>query len=315
LTTVAIIGAGPLGRWLALSAARAGFRVLLEDVMPANLHHAQEVLRGELGPEYFAEQLGAGAKAHALSGGFVPGLKPPPPSGSSLAEEHASGAKAQVGSCDFVPGMNPWPTAGGQDAGPVRQAQGRLSISSAFKAPKSKCGSFDSPPHRQGPVAGDPGSAEKRFAQDDSQGGAADSAQDGSVFGVAFVSTIEDAVRDADLAIDCVPDELESKLEILWLLDRMAPPRTVLATPTTRLSIADLANCTYRPDKCVAIAVEASSLAAGLSGEILLRTTSRTTAETLELVEGFWRRLGFAATVELDREQGTGKRDQGSVAG
>jgi hypothetical protein len=38
--TVAIIGAGPLGRWLALSAARAGFRVLLEDVMPANLHHA-----------------------------------------------------------------------------------------------------------------------------------------------------------------------------------------------------------------------------------------------------------------------------------
>ncbi len=94
---------------------------------------------------------------------------------------------------------------------------------------------------------------------------------------VDFVSTIEDAVRDADLAIDCVPDELESKLEILWLLDRMAPPRTVLATPTTRLSIADLANCTYRADKCVAIAEEASRLTAGLSGEILLRTTKRTT--------------------------------------
>ena len=47
--TVAIIGAGPLGRWLALSAARAGFRVLLEDVMPANLHHAQEYIRGGSG--------------------------------------------------------------------------------------------------------------------------------------------------------------------------------------------------------------------------------------------------------------------------
>jgi 3-hydroxybutyryl-CoA dehydrogenase len=172
LTTVAIIGAGPLGRWLALSAARAGFRVLLEDVMPANLHHAQEALRAALGE-------------------------------------------------DALPQVN-------------------------------------------------------------------------------FVSTVEDAVRDADLAIDCVPDELESKLEIFWLLDRMAPPRTVLATPTTRLSIADLANCTYRPDKCVAIAAEASSLAAGLSGEILLRTTSRTTPATLELVEEFWRRLGFAATVEKD---------------
>jgi len=40
--------------------------------------------------------------------------------------------------------------------------------------------------------------------------------------------------------VDCVPDELESKLEIFWLLDRMAP-RGRVATPTTRLSIADLA--------------------------------------------------------------------------
>jgi 3-hydroxybutyryl-CoA dehydrogenase len=83
----------------------------------------------------------------------------------------------------------------------------------------------------------------------------------GALPNVAFVSTIEEAVRDADLVIDCVPDELESKLEILWLLDRMAPPRTVFATPTTRLSIADLANCTYRPEKCIAIAAEAAALA------------------------------------------------------
>jgi 3-hydroxybutyryl-CoA dehydrogenase len=172
LTTVAIIGAGPLGRWLALSAARAGFRVLLEDVMPANLHHAQEMLRQELGPEALPQ--------------------------------------------------------------------------------------------------------------------------------VDFVSTIEDAVRDADLAIDCVPDELESKLEIFWLLDRMAPPRTVLATPTTRMSIADLANCTYRPDKCVAIVAEASSLAAGLSAEILLRKTERTSAETAALVGDFWQRLGFAEMWTVD---------------
>ena len=79
---------------------------------------------------------------------------------------------------------------------------------------------------------------------------------------VAFVSTIEDAVREADLVIDCVPDELESKLEILWLLDRMAPPRTVIATPTTNLSIADLASCTNRPEKCIAIAASPLGLAA-----------------------------------------------------
>ena len=122
---------------------------------------------------------------------------------------------------------------------------------------------------------------------------------------VTFVSTIEDAVREADLAIDCVPDELESKLEIFCLLDRMAPPKTVLATPTTRLSIADLAACTYRADKCIAIAAEASSLAANAGSKILLRTTSKTTPQTLALVEDFWRRLGFFPSFEADIAEAT----------
>jgi len=168
--TVAIIGAGPLGRWLALGAARAGFRVLLEDVMPSNLHHASESIRLELSPE-------------------------------------------------------------------------------ALPA-------------------------------------------------VAFVSSIEDAVRDADLAIDCVPDELESKLEILWLLDRMAPPRTVIATPTTNLSIADLGSCTNRADKCIAIAASPQALTAGADPDLLLRAAPATSEETAALVCEFWRRLGFRPRVE-----------------
>ena len=68
-----------------------------------------------------------------------------------------------------------------------------------------------------------------------------------------YALTVEDAVREADLAIDFVPDELESKLEIFSLLDRMAPPRTVLCTPTMMLSITDLASCTYRAERCVGV--------------------------------------------------------------
>lgn len=67
---------------------------------------------------------------------------------------------------------------------------------------------------------------------------------------LTLVSTVEDAVRNADLAIDFVPDELESKLEIFSMVDRMAPPRTILCTPTEVLSITDLASCVYRPDRC-----------------------------------------------------------------
>lgn len=65
--------------------------------------------------------------------------------------------------------------------------------------------------------------------------------------------TVEDAVRNADLAIDFVPDELESKLEIFSMVDRMAPPRTLLCTPTDALSITDLASCVYRPELCFAL--------------------------------------------------------------
>lgn len=171
IITVAIIGAGPLGRQLAFHAARAGFQVILEDVMPASLRHAEEALRDELGPA----------------------------------------------------------------AMPL----------------------------------------------------------------VSFAGTVEDAVREADLVIDCVPDELESKLEIFSLLDRMAPPRTVFATPTTNLSIADLASCTYRPGQCIGIDVNAAQLSRQ-TAEIPIRITSRTTQEAQSLVCDFWRRLGYAPVVELD---------------
>lgn len=117
---------------------------------------------------------------------------------------------------------------------------------------------------------------------------------------VRFVSTIEDAVREADLAIDCIPDELESKLEIMWLLDRMSPPQTVFATPTTRLSISDLASCTYRPEKCLAIVAEPQSLIAKQSNDVLLRTTASTTAESVAMVQDFWIRLGLTPRFEQE---------------
>jgi len=163
-----------LGRRLALKCMRAGFEVRLEDVMPANLHHAQEYLRRELGPA----------------------------------------AMPSVG----------------------------------------------------------------------------------------FVSTIEDAVREADLAIDCVPDELESKLEIFCLLDRMAPPRTVLLTPTKNLSIADLASCTYRAEKCVAIVADMQGVAldAENEAEILLRIPPEASAETVALAREFWQGIGLIARFETD---------------
>ncbi len=113
-------------------------------------------------------------------------------------------------------------------------------------------------------------------------------------------STVEDAVREANIAIDFVPDELESKLEIFSLIDRMAPPKTILCTPSTALSITDLASCTYRPGLCVAVRAE-GELAAAASVRILHGVS--TPDETLRSVEAFWGKLGKQVTAELDPDE------------
>ncbi len=50
------------------------------------------------------------------------------------------------------------------------------------------------------------------------------------------------------------------------MVDRMAPPRTILLTPTDALSIADLASCTYRADRCLAVR---GGLAAGAPAHLV----------------------------------------------
>lgn len=110
--------------------------------------------------------------------------------------------------------------------------------------------------------------------------------------------TVEDAVRTAELAIDFVPDELESKLEIFSMLDRMAPPHTIFCTPTSTLSIADLASCTYRPERCFAVRFGQ----AGPSSALLVRTLKSEPSATIA-VEHWLRALGFVVkTVEDDAE-------------
>ena len=99
--------------------------------------------------------------------------------------------------------------------------------------------------------------------------------------------TVEDAVREADVAVDFVPDELESKLEIFSMVDRMAPPKTILCTPTEVLSITDLASCVYRPERCVALQ---GDLVRG--GVVRMVHSVGVTEEVLVGMEEFFGRLG-----------------------
>ena len=66
-----------------------------------------------------------------------------------------------------------------------------------------------------------------------------------------YAGSVEDAAREADLVIEAVPEELESKIEIFTLLDKVCRPGTFLASNTSSLSITEVAAVTYRANKCV----------------------------------------------------------------
>jgi 3-hydroxybutyryl-CoA dehydrogenase len=132
--TIAVIGAGIMGRGIAHVAALGGYRTILEDILPASLRRAEDEIRGNLDK---AIELGKVSRADA-------------------------------------------------DA-----ALGRLE----------------------------------------------------------YASTVEDAAREADLVIEAVPEEMESKIEIFTLLDKICRPHTILASNTSSLSVTEMASVTYRARK------------------------------------------------------------------
>jgi 3-hydroxybutyryl-CoA dehydrogenase len=136
IRTIAVIGAGIMGRGIAHAAALGGYRTILEDVLPASLRKAESEIRGNLDK---AVELG--------------------------------------------------------------------------KVPRSD--------------------ADAAFAR------------------IEFANSVEDAARPADLIIEAVPEEIESKIEIFTLLDKICPPATILASNTSSLSITEIASVTYRPRQCL----------------------------------------------------------------
>jgi 3-hydroxybutyryl-CoA dehydrogenase len=68
---------------------------------------------------------------------------------------------------------------------------------------------------------------------------------------LAYAGSVEEAARQADLVIEAVPEEMESKIEIFTLLDKICRPTTILASNTSSLSVTEIASVTYRAKRCI----------------------------------------------------------------
>ncbi len=74
---------------------------------------------------------------------------------------------------------------------------------------------------------------------------------DAAIARIEYAGTVEEAARAADLVIEAVPEEMESKIEIFTLLDKVCRPGTIIASNTSSLSITEIASVTYRAPKCL----------------------------------------------------------------
>jgi len=64
-------------------------------------------------------------------------------------------------------------------------------------------------------------------------------------------ASLEAAVRDADLVIEAVPEDMRLKLDVFRALDERAPSHAILASNTSSLSITEMAGATQRPAQVV----------------------------------------------------------------
>ena len=164
IATVAVIGAGRLGRSIACATALAGYRTILEDILPASLRRADQEIRD------FLEQ--------------------------SIASKKISRPEAEAG-----------------------------------------------------------------------------------LARLEYAGSVEEAARQADLVIEAVPDEMESKLEIFTLLDKIAKPHTILACTTRTLSVSEIASITYRSQKIVGLLFSGSTV----EFERTAKTDDATAATCIEM--------------------------------
>ena len=68
---------------------------------------------------------------------------------------------------------------------------------------------------------------------------------------ISSSQAVDSAVRDADLIIEAVPEELDMKLKLFAIFDKSAKSNAILASNTSSLSISEFSRIVSRRDCCI----------------------------------------------------------------
>lgn len=67
------------------------------------------------------------------------------------------------------------------------------------------------------------------------------------------LTDLDEALREAELAVEAVPEDLELKRQVFAELGRKAPPDAILATNSSSMPVSRLEESSGRPEKCLNI--------------------------------------------------------------
>jgi len=130
-------------------------------------------------------------------------------------------------------------------------------------------------------------------------GGAGESKAEAALENLRLTANLGDAVADADLVIEAVPELLEVKRDVYRTLADLAPAKTIFATNSSTLLPSDLKDSTGRPDRFLAIHYANNSWAQNIA-EVM--GTAETDPAVFDAVVDFARHSGLEP-IEIRKEK------------
>jgi len=111
---------------------------------------------------------------------------------------------------------------------------------------------------------------------------------------------VKDAIRDAELIIETVPDELEMKLELFTIFDKFAKSGAIFASTATSLSITDFTDIVVFRERCIGMHFFEPLLR---TKQMELVRTAYTSEETVAACREVARRMGKEVAVVNEEPQ------------
>ncbi len=122
---------------------------------------------------------------------------------------------------------------------------------------------------------------------------------DAAVGRIRATSDLADAVSDADIIIEAVPERLDIKQQTWEQVGALAPERTIFCTNSSTLLPSDIAEFTGRPEKFLALHF-ANEVWRANTGEVMLH--AGTDPEVFEAVAQFAEEIGMVP-IRIYKEQ------------